>query len=104
MYVVAEVQASCGQHLGQLFAVAEVECQVGGDDSLADDLQHLLVLSGSQVGENIVPFQLWETKRSIKSKSSTYEGFISATLQTAGDCWRPGSDAPPGPHSSTETA
>ena len=68
MRVVVEVQRPRGVQLGQLLAVAEVQGKVGGDDGLADDLEDLLVLAGSQVGENIVPFQLWETKRSIKKQ------------------------------------
>lgn len=66
--VVVQVQCTCAQEVSKLLAVAKVERQVGGDDGFADDLQHLLVLAGSQVGENIVPFQLWETKRSIKKQ------------------------------------
>lgn len=66
--MVVQVQRACAQQISKLLAVAKVECQVGGDDGFADDLQHLLVLAGSQVGENIVPFQLWETKRSIKKQ------------------------------------
>lgn len=58
MGVVVEVQPTREQQLRQLLVVVEVEGQVGGDDSLPDDLQHLLVLTGIQVGENIVPFQL----------------------------------------------
>lgn len=56
--MVVEVQAAGGEQLRQLLAVTEVKGKVRRDDGLADDLQHLLVLAGSQVGENIVPFQL----------------------------------------------
>lgn len=66
--MIVEVQRSRGMQLNQLLAVAKVQSQVGGDDSFTDDLQHLLILTGGQVGENIVPFQLWETKRSIKKQ------------------------------------
>lgn len=66
--MVVKVQPPSGEQLRELVAVAEVEGEVGGDDGLADDLEDLLVLAGSQVGENIVPFQLWETKRSIKKQ------------------------------------
>lgn len=66
--VVVKVQPTRGQQLWQLLVVVEVQGEVRGDDGLPDDLQHLLVLDGIQVGENIVPFQLWETKRSIKKQ------------------------------------
>lgn len=66
--MVVQVQSSGTQQVGELLSVAKVKGQVGGNDGLADDLQHLLILAGSQVGENIVPFQLWETKRSIKKQ------------------------------------
>lgn len=56
--VVVEVQCAGAQELRQLLVVVKVQRQVGGDDGLPDDLQHLLVLAGIQVGENIVPFQL----------------------------------------------
>lgn len=68
VWMVVQVQATGGQELRQLLVVVEVEGKVGGDDSLPNDLQHLLVLAGIQVGENIVPFQLWKTKRSIKKQ------------------------------------
>lgn len=55
---VVEVQRAHRQKLRQLLVVVEVQGEVGGDDGLPDDLQHLLVLAGIQVGENIVPFQL----------------------------------------------
>lgn len=66
--VVIQVQAAWGQELCELLMVVEVQGQVGGNDGLPDDLQHLLVLAGIQVGENIVPFQLWKTERSIKKQ------------------------------------
>lgn len=59
---VVQVQRPRGQQLGQLLAIAEVQRQVRSDDGLPDDLQNLLILTGSQVGENIVPFQLWEKR------------------------------------------
>lgn len=59
---VVQVQRPCGQKLGQLLAIAEVQRQVRRNDGLPDDLQNLLILTGSQVGENIVPFQLWEKR------------------------------------------
>lgn len=68
VWVVVQVQRTRGQQLRQLLVVVEVQGEVRGDDGLPDDLQHLLVLAGIQVGENIVPFQLWETKRSIKKQ------------------------------------
>ena len=68
VWVVVQVQRLRGQQLAQLLVVVEVQGEVRGDDGLPDDLQHLLVLAGIQVGENIVPFQLWETKRSIKKQ------------------------------------
>lgn len=58
MCVVAEVQHTRGLELRQLVVVTEVQGEVRGDDGLPDDLQHLFVLAGIQVGENIVPFQL----------------------------------------------
>ena len=58
MCVVVQIQPANGQQLRQLLVVVEVQGKVCGDDGLADDLQHLLVLAGIQVGENIVPFQL----------------------------------------------
>lgn len=36
--VVVQVQRTCAQQISKLLAVAKVECQVGGDDSFADDL------------------------------------------------------------------
>lgn len=66
--VVVKVQRTGGEKLRQLLVVVEVQGKVRGDDGLTDDLQHLLILAGIQVGENIVPFQLWETKRSIKKQ------------------------------------
>lgn len=66
--VVVQVQCVRGQQLRQLLVVVKVQGKVRGDDGLSDYLQHLLVLAGIQVGENIVPFQLWETKRSIKKQ------------------------------------
>lgn len=66
--MVVEVERAPRQKLRQLLVVVEVQGEVGGDDGLPDDLQHLLVLAGIQVGENIVPFQLWKTKRSIKKQ------------------------------------
>lgn len=80
--MVVQVQRACVQQLSKLLAVAKVECQVSGDDGFADDLQHLLVLAGSQVGENIVPFQLWETKRSIK-KQKLHLGGIRLSWKAA---------------------
>lgn len=68
VWVVVQVQRVRGQQLRQLLTVVEVQGEVRGDDGLADYLQHLLILAGIQVGENIVPFQLWETKRSIKKQ------------------------------------
>ncbi len=65
---VVQVQCTCGQHFSQLLAVAKIQGEVCSNDGLPDDLQHLLILTGSQVGENIVPFQLWEKKRSIKKQ------------------------------------
>ena len=56
--MVVQVQRLRGQQLAQLLVVVEVQGEVRGDDGLPDDLQHLLVLAGIQVGENIVPFQL----------------------------------------------
>lgn len=56
--MVVEVQRLRGQQLCQLLVVVKVEGEVRGDDGLPDDLQHLLILAGIQVGENIVPFQL----------------------------------------------
>lgn len=65
---VVQVQRPCGQQFSQLLAVAKVQGEVCSNDGLSDDLQHLLILTGSQVGENIVPFQLWEKKSSIKKQ------------------------------------
>lgn len=56
--MVVQVQRTQGQQLRQLLVVVEVQGEVRGYDCLSDDLQHLLVLAGIQVGENIVPFQL----------------------------------------------
>lgn len=56
--LVVEVQRPGLVHLLQLLPVPEVQGQVRGDDGLADDLQHLLVLAGAQGGEDVVPFQL----------------------------------------------
>lgn len=56
--MVAQVQCARSHQLRQLLVVVEVQGQVRGNDGLPDDLQHLLVLAGIQVGENIVPFQL----------------------------------------------
>lgn len=62
VHSVVQVQPPSGQQLSQLLAIAEVQRQVRSDDGLPDDLQNLLILTGSQVGENIVPFQLWEKR------------------------------------------
>ncbi len=59
---VVQVQWTCGQQFSQLLAVAKVQGEVCSNDGLPYDLQHLLILTGSQVGENIVPFQLWEKR------------------------------------------
>lgn len=94
--MVVQIQRTWGQHLRQLVVVVEVEGEVCGDDGLSNDLQHLLVLAGSQVGENIVPFQLWETKRSIKKQKLHLWGIQldynilqvhhKATAQTSRSC------------------
>lgn len=62
MRLVIEVQRPGLVHLFQLLPVPEVQGQVRGDDGLADDLQHLLVLAGAQGGEDVVPFQLRKTQ------------------------------------------
>lgn len=59
--------------LFQLFSVSKVQGKICSNDGFADDLQNLLILTGAQSGEDIVPFQLWKSKKPIKSTSSNSE-------------------------------
>jgi hypothetical protein len=61
MRLIVKVKRSGLVHLLQLLPVSEVQGKVGGDDGFADDLEHLLILTGAQRGENVMPFQLRET-------------------------------------------
>lgn len=57
----------------KLFSVSKIQGKVCGNDGFPDDLEYLLILAGAQIGEDIVPFQLWKSKKPIKSKSSNSE-------------------------------
>lgn len=59
--------------LFKLFSVSKIQGEVCGDDGFPDDLEYLLIFTGAQIGEDIVPFQLWKSKKPIKSKSSNSE-------------------------------
>lgn len=59
--------------LFKLFSIPKIQGKVCGDDGFPDDLKYLLVFTGAQIGEDIVPFQLWKSKKPIKSTSSNSE-------------------------------
>lgn len=46
--------------LFHLFPVSKVQSKVCSNDGFADDFQDLLILSGVQIREDIVAFQLWK--------------------------------------------
>lgn len=59
--------------LFKLLSVSKIQGKVCGDDGFPDDLKNLLIFTGAQIGEDIVPFQLWKSKKPIKSTSSNSE-------------------------------
>lgn len=59
--------------LFKLFPVSKIQGQVCSNDGFPDDLKYLLIFTGAQIGEDIVPFQLWKSKNPIKSTSSNSE-------------------------------
>lgn len=59
--------------LFKLFSISKIQGKVCGNNGFPDDLKYLLIFAGAQIGEDIVPFQLWKSKNTIKSTSSNSE-------------------------------
>lgn len=59
--------------LFKLFSISKVQGKICSNDGFPNNLKDLLIFTGAQIGEDIVPFQLWKSKKPIKSTSSNSE-------------------------------
>lgn len=68
--------------LFKLFSISKIQGKVCGDDGFPDNLKDLLIFTGAQIGEDIVPFQLWKSKKPIKAQALILRWFQTLLHQT----------------------